>query len=298
MHGGDRQPRSGVGVDRRPCRPHPRRPRQRRVGRRRRRGVDRRRPRAAGCGCRRSSCAAPGIRTHANARLEGREIVVTSGDEAGRGSRTRPTSRRSSSPTAVAALCAASRRATAPGRFSTAWRQSSRSSALTAVVGPSGSGKTTLLHLLAGLELPDRGRRRRARHAARRSSTVPAVPDFRRDHIGYIGQQPGLVPTLSALENVELALALRGLPADARPRDARRRRARGTRRAAGVAPVDGRARPRRDRARPRAAGRSSSSQTSRPHGSTRRMRSRSARSSSGSRGSTAQPSCARRTTRS
>ena len=44
-----------------------------------------------------------------------------------------------------------------------------------------------------------------------------ARADFRRDHIGYVGQQPGLVPTLSALENVELALALRGLP----PTDAR-----------------------------------------------------------------------------
>jgi putative ABC transport system ATP-binding protein len=38
---------------------------------------------------------------------------------------------------------------------------------------------------------------------------------FRRDHIGYVGQQPGLVPTLTALENVELALALRGLRPEA-----------------------------------------------------------------------------------
>jgi ABC-type lipoprotein export system ATPase subunit len=88
-----------------------------------------------------------------------------------------------------------------------------RGSTLTAVTGPSGSGKTTLLHILAGLELPTAGgvdvlgteltaldRAARAR--------------FRRDHVGYVGQLPGLVPTLSALENLELALALRGRPPD------------------------------------------------------------------------------------
>ncbi|MBA3842843.1 MAG: ATP-binding cassette domain-containing protein [Actinobacteria bacterium] len=84
-----------------------------------------------------------------------------------------------------------------------------RAGALHAVVGPSGSGKTTLLHLLAGLELPDGGtvtvgevdlsQLDRATRAA-----------LRRDQIAYVGQQAGLVPHLSALENVELALALRG----------------------------------------------------------------------------------------
>ncbi|HEU5363554.1 MAG TPA: ATP-binding cassette domain-containing protein [Gaiellaceae bacterium] len=79
---------------------------------------------------------------------------------------------------------------------------------LHAVTGPSGSGKTTLLHLLAGLELPDEGsvdvdgveltRLDRAGRAA-----------LRREKIAYVGQQAGLVPHLSALENVELALALR-----------------------------------------------------------------------------------------
>ncbi len=76
------------------------------------------------------------------------------------------------------------------------------------LTGPSGSGKTTLLHLLAGLELPDAGdvlldgtslagldRTARAR--------------LRRELVGFVGQQPGLVPFLSARENVELALAVR-----------------------------------------------------------------------------------------
>jgi len=81
---------------------------------------------------------------------------------------------------------------------------------LHAVTGPSGSGKTTLLHLLAGLELPDAGsieldgvdltRLDRAARAA-----------LRREKIAYVGQQVGLIPHLSALENVELALAMRGV---------------------------------------------------------------------------------------
>ena len=90
-----------------------------------------------------------------------------------------------------------------------------RAGELHAIVGPSGSGKTTLLHLLAGLELPDEGAvtidgtdithlDRAGRAAVRRSS------------IAYVGQQAGLVPHLSALENVELGLALRGVEEPAR----------------------------------------------------------------------------------
>jgi putative ABC transport system ATP-binding protein len=84
-----------------------------------------------------------------------------------------------------------------------------RAGLLHAVTGPSGSGKTTLLHLLAGLELPDAGTVEvdgsnltgldRAGRAA-----------LRRAKIAYVGQQAGLVPHLSATENVELALAVRG----------------------------------------------------------------------------------------
>ena len=81
---------------------------------------------------------------------------------------------------------------------------------LHAVTGPSGSGKTTLLHLLAGLELADDG-------SVTVDGTDPASLDrsgraaLRRAKIGYVGQQAGLVPHLSALENVELALEVRGL---------------------------------------------------------------------------------------
>jgi ABC-type lipoprotein export system ATPase subunit len=85
-----------------------------------------------------------------------------------------------------------------------------RAGTLHAVVGPSGSGKTTLLHLLAGLELPDSGSVSLGGvdlTALDRSGRAAV----RRAQISYVGQQAGLVPHLSALENVELALALRGI---------------------------------------------------------------------------------------
>jgi putative ABC transport system ATP-binding protein len=88
-----------------------------------------------------------------------------------------------------------------------------RSSSVTAVTGPSGSGKTTLLQLLAGLELPTDGEIL-ALGTDIASLDRSARARFRRDHIGYVGQETALVPSLSALENVELALALRGVPAD------------------------------------------------------------------------------------
>jgi ABC-type lipoprotein export system ATPase subunit len=80
---------------------------------------------------------------------------------------------------------------------------------LHAVTGPSGSGKTTLLHLLAGLELPDAGTIA-VDGAELTSLDRTARAALRRAKIAYVAQQAGLVPHLSALENVELALALRG----------------------------------------------------------------------------------------
>ena len=134
-----------------------------------------------------------GIRTHASARLEGRDIVV-SGEEPAENAPTVEALERPREARPVAAL--------------------RRVSTLTVVTGPSGSGKTTLLHVLAGLELPDAGEVDvLGTDVARLDRTGRA--EFRRDHVGYVGQQPGLVPALSALENVELALALRGLPQDA-----------------------------------------------------------------------------------
>ena len=81
---------------------------------------------------------------------------------------------------------------------------------LYAVTGPSGSGKTTFLHLLAGLDTPDEGQVE-ALGTALGDLDRAGRAAFRRAHVGFVGQQPGLVETLSARENVELGLALRGV---------------------------------------------------------------------------------------
>jgi ABC-type lipoprotein export system ATPase subunit len=88
-----------------------------------------------------------------------------------------------------------------------------RAGTLTAVVGRSGSGKTTLLHLLAGLDRPSEG------HVVVQGREIealdrPEAAAVRREHVALITQEPGLVPHLSARENVELGLLVRGLEGD------------------------------------------------------------------------------------
>jgi ABC-type lipoprotein export system ATPase subunit len=91
---------------------------------------------------------------------------------------------------------------------------------MTVVTGPSGSGKSTLLHLVAGLDLPATGEivvlgtRLTELDRERRAA-------FRRDRLALVAQEPPLVPFLSAEENVELALGLRGLTDGAGPGRAR-----------------------------------------------------------------------------
>ena len=89
------------------------------------------------------------------------------------------------------------------------------------VAGPSGSGKTTLLNLQAALDRPDQGEVWVA--GERVDSLEPdEAARFRRRMLGYVSQHSTLVDFLSASENVELALALRGFDAD----ESRRRAAR------------------------------------------------------------------------
>ena len=79
--------------------------------------------------------------------------------------------------------------------------------------GRSGSGKTTLLHVLAGLERPDDGVVLLAGEPLL-ECTRQELADLRRRHVALVTQEPGLVPYLSAFENVELGLRLREADGD------------------------------------------------------------------------------------
>ena len=87
---------------------------------------------------------------------------------------------------------------------------------LTVVVGPSGSGKSTLLALLAGLDVPDEGEIRLGETLVSAENRA-ARAAIRRERIAVVGQAPGLSGFLSARENVELGLALRGVEPDDTP---------------------------------------------------------------------------------
>ncbi|MGH3023559.1 MAG: ATP-binding cassette domain-containing protein [Gaiellaceae bacterium] len=84
---------------------------------------------------------------------------------------------------------------------------------LTAVTGPSGSGKTTLLHLLAGLDVPTAGDVLVLGEAVG-SLGRDARARFRAEHVALVSQDVGLVPFLTAAENVELGLSLREVEPD------------------------------------------------------------------------------------
>lgn len=81
------------------------------------------------------------------------------------------------------------------------------------LIGPSGTGKTTLLNMISAIDTPTSGRvlinglditylsrKQRAQH--------------RRHNIGFIFQFFNLIPTLTALENIEFGLALVGIPSN------------------------------------------------------------------------------------
>jgi ABC-type lipoprotein export system ATPase subunit len=88
-----------------------------------------------------------------------------------------------------------------------------RSGLVTAVTGRSGSGKSTLLRLLAGLEEPDAGEVTVVGNDVRDLDRT-ARAELRRAHVGFIEQEPGLLPFLTARENVELGLTLRGVASE------------------------------------------------------------------------------------
>jgi putative ABC transport system ATP-binding protein len=75
------------------------------------------------------------------------------------------------------------------------------------LLGPSGSGKTTVLNLIGGLDQPSAG------HVFVQSKDIARydekqLTDYRRRKVGFVFQFFNLIPTLTAAENVEFALAL------------------------------------------------------------------------------------------
>ncbi|HCV27960.1 MAG TPA: ABC transporter ATP-binding protein [Dehalococcoidia bacterium] len=84
-----------------------------------------------------------------------------------------------------------------------------------AIVGRSGSGKTTLLNLLAGLDTPTSGQVRfEGRDVVEMGEKE--MTELRRHRIGIVFQSFGLLPLLSAFENVELPLRIAGVGARTR----------------------------------------------------------------------------------
>ncbi len=81
--------------------------------------------------------------------------------------------------------------------------------AYVAIVGPSGSGKTTLLGLLAGLDTPSRGSVL-LDGANLTNMNEDQRARLRGEKVGFIFQSFQLIPTLTALENVQVPLELQG----------------------------------------------------------------------------------------
>ena len=83
------------------------------------------------------------------------------------------------------------------------------------IVGPSGAGKTTVLNILGGMDTASSGHitvdgQDITKYSARQ------LTGYRRDDIGFVFQFYNLIPNLTALENVELALQICKNPMDAR----------------------------------------------------------------------------------
>ncbi|MEY2424166.1 MAG: putative transport system ATP-binding protein [Acidimicrobiaceae bacterium] len=83
----------------------------------------------------------------------------------------------------------------------------------TAVMGPSGSGKSTLMHCIAGLDSLTSG------HVYIGDVELSQLSDkqltlLRRESVGFVFQAFNLIPTLTALENITLPMALAGREAD------------------------------------------------------------------------------------
>jgi len=76
-----------------------------------------------------------------------------------------------------------------------------------AIVGPSGSGKSTLVNMLGGVDKPDTGIIT-IENLDLTKLSAGQLTDFRRKYVGFVFQFYSLIPTLTALENIEMAAEL------------------------------------------------------------------------------------------
>ena len=85
----------------------------------------------------------------------------------------------------------------------------------TALAGPSGSGKTTLLNLIGGLTRPTRGQVQVAGRDVSEMSNQD-LARLRLEEVGFIFQAYNLLPVLTALENAEFPMLLKGIDEEER----------------------------------------------------------------------------------
>jgi putative ABC transport system ATP-binding protein len=83
------------------------------------------------------------------------------------------------------------------------------------LLGASGSGKSTLLNILGGLEVPTSGELHYFDHILTQA-TDRELTRYRREHVGFVFQFFNLLPSLTALENVELVTEIASNPVPAR----------------------------------------------------------------------------------
>lgn len=82
---------------------------------------------------------------------------------------------------------------------------------LMVLLGASGSGKSTLLNILGGLDTPTSGEVHYRDHNLT-AADDRALTRFRRDHVGFVFQFYNLIPSLTALENVQLVTEIAARP--------------------------------------------------------------------------------------
>ena len=82
------------------------------------------------------------------------------------------------------------------------------------LLGASGSGKSTLLNILGGLDTPTSGTLHYLEHDLTAADDA-GLTQFRREHVGFVFQFYNLIPSLTALENVQLVTEISERPMDA-----------------------------------------------------------------------------------